>query len=122
MKTALVRIEDWLAAVKADRGLKAASSCFLVAHQLSRKTSSAEFAKTGRLVTWQSIPTLAAAVGMSEPTVRRATRFLAANGHVLKELGHGPGRSNRYTLTMREPGPVTATLSLIHISEPTRPY
>jgi hypothetical protein len=76
MKNSFAQIEDWLAEVKADRQLEAASTCFLVAHQLSRRTNGNEFRKTGRLTTWQSVPTLAAAVGKSQATVRRATGSL----------------------------------------------
>jgi hypothetical protein len=46
MKVALVQIDGWLDAVKADRRLTA-NSTFKVAYQLSRKTNGKEFGKTG---------------------------------------------------------------------------
>jgi hypothetical protein len=109
MKSLVAQIEDWLAEVKANRRLNAASTCFLVAHQLSRKTNSKEFNKTGRLTTWQSIPTLAAAIGKSQATVRRATGSLKAHGHILINTGRGPGKSNLYTLIEQERQAVAET-------------
>jgi hypothetical protein len=99
MLNALAHIDGWLDAVKADRRrLKAASSCVVVAHQLSKKTNGKEFRKTGRLITWQSIPKLAAATGLSERMVRYAVRRLEAAGHLAIETGRGPRQSNLYTL------------------------
>jgi DNA-binding transcriptional regulator PaaX len=99
MKNALGHIDRWLDGVKADRRhLKAGSTCVVIAQQLSRKTNGSEFRKTGRLVTWQAIPTLAAATGLSERMVRYAVRRLEAAGHLTIKTGRGPGRSNHYTL------------------------
>jgi hypothetical protein len=104
-ETATANIERWLEGVKTGPRLKAASSCFLVAHALSRRTNGNEFRKTGRLVTWQSIPTLAAATGLSERMVRYAARRLEAAGHLAVMIGRGPRQSNRYTLIeMRHSG------------------
>jgi hypothetical protein len=87
--------------VKADSRLPA--SCFKVAFQLAQKTNTAELEKFGTLVTWQSIPTMADAIQMSERTVRDMVSRLQAAGHLEIESGHGPGNSNRYTLKYRQP-------------------
>jgi hypothetical protein len=100
------QIFAWLNALKADRRLHA--SCFKIAYQLSNRTNVAEFKKTGRLVTWQAIPTLAAATGLSDRTVRRVVRRLQLTDHLTVKPGGGRGRSNRYTLTPQTLSPVSA--------------
>jgi hypothetical protein len=97
-KSAIAEIERWLEGVKAGPRLKAAGSCFLIAHALSRRTNGNEFRKSGRLITWQSIPTMAGDTGLSERMVRYAVRRLEAAGHLAVMTGHGPRQSNRYTL------------------------
>jgi hypothetical protein len=99
---ATVQIFAWLNAVKADRRLRASSTCFKVAFQLAQKTSTAEFAKSGQLVTWQSEPTIADAIGLSERTVRDMVHLLRDAGYLAIQTGHGPGNSNRYTLKYRQ--------------------
>jgi replication protein C-like len=103
MKTA-PQIFRWLDSVKADRRLCASS--FKIAYQLSNRTNTAEFKKSGRLITWQAIPTLAAATGLSDRTVRRAIRRLQATGHLTVKIGGGRGKSNRYTLAPQTLSPV----------------
>jgi hypothetical protein len=100
MKTASQTF-GWLNAVKVDGHLPA--SCFKVAFQLAQRTNTAELEKFGTLVTWQSIPTMADAIQMSERTVRDMVSRLQAAGHLEIERGHGPGNSNRYTLRYRQP-------------------
>jgi hypothetical protein len=100
MKTA-PQIFGWLNTVKVDGHLPA--SCFKVAFQLAQKTNTAELEKSGTLVTWQSIPTMADAIQMSERTVRDMVSRLQAACHLDIETGHGPGNSNRYTLKYRQP-------------------
>ena len=90
----------WLNAVKADGGLRA--SCFKVAFQLAQKTSSAEFSKSGVLVSWQAQKTIAGAIGMSERTVREMVHLLREAGYLAIKTGHGPGLANRYTLILQE--------------------
>ena len=96
------QIFRWLDGVKADRRL-CASSVFKIAYQLSNRTNAAEFKKTGRLTTWQSVPTLAGATGLSVRTVRYAIRQLQTAGHLAVKIGYGRGQSNRYTLTPKTP-------------------
>ena len=97
MKT-LPQIFAWLNAVKFDHDLPA--SCFKVAFQMALKTNGAEFKKSGQLVTWQSEPTMAAAIQMSERTVRDMVSRLQAAGYLEIKTGRGRGHSNRYTLTI----------------------
>src|SRR5579871_2295989 len=97
--TAVPQIFGWLNEVKANCDLPA--SCFKVAFQLAQKTSTAVFEKSGQLVTWQSEATIADAIQMSVRTVREMAARLKAAGHVEIESGHGPGNSNRYTLTRK---------------------
>ena len=89
-------IFGWLDAVKIDGYLPA--SCFKVAYQLAQKTNGAEHEKSGALITWQSIPTMAGAIRMSERTVSDMVSRLQAAGHLAVETGRGRGHSNRYTL------------------------
>ena len=96
------QIFRWLDQVKADRRLRA-SSDFKIAYQLSNRTNAAEFKKTGRLVTWQSVATLAAATGLSVRTVQREIRRLQTTGHLAVKVGGGRGRSNLYTLQTLSP-------------------
>jgi hypothetical protein len=93
------QISRWRDQVKTDGSLTRAANCFKVAYQLSMKTNADEFDKSGRLVTWQGIKTLAMLTALSERTVFRAIRHLQANGHVSIESGGGRHRSNCYTLT-----------------------
>jgi Replication protein C N-terminal domain len=98
-KTRATQIFRWLHAVKADRRMNA--SCVKVAMQLTHKTSEAEFAKSGTLVSWwQSELTIAAAIGRGERTVRYAIRRLESCGYVLTKHGHGEGQANQYTLIL----------------------
>lgn len=99
------RTFEWLNAVKADRRLTK-SSCFKVAFQLAQKTNAHEFTRSGKLMTWQSIPTLAAAAGLSERTVRYALEAIQRTGHATIKSGHGPGQSNCYTLLQQKGQPV----------------
>jgi hypothetical protein len=94
------RIFNWLAQVNADRSLR--NSTFKVAHALANKTNDAEFNKSDRLVTWQSIPTLINATGLCDRTVRYGTKLLEKTGHIAVDPGHGPRRSNRYTLILQK--------------------
>jgi hypothetical protein len=113
-------IFDWLNQVKADRRLHT-SSCFKVAYQLAQKTSTAEFEKSGQLVTWQSEPTIANAVGMSERTVRNTVHLLRDTDHIDIKTGHGPGSSNRYMLKNRQSAAALNTGSgLPHSDVPMR--
>ena len=107
MKNALAQIDDLLDAVAADRRLTA-NSVFKVARQLTRKTNGNEFRKSGLLITWQAIPTLAAATGLSQRMVRYAVKRLAATGYLTIKTGHGPRQSNRYTLIPQNRQPVAA--------------
>jgi hypothetical protein len=97
-KKMMAQIKDWLNAVKADSGLPASSTCFEVAYQLTQKINSAEFCKSGVLVTWQAERTIANACGLSERTVRDTLHHLRDAGYLEIKTGHGPGQSNRYTL------------------------
>ena len=97
------QIFGWLNAVKADRQLRASSTCFEVAYQLVQKTSSAEFSKSGVLVSWQAEKTIANAIGLSVRTVRDVVHRLRDAGYLAIKTGHGPGSSNRYTLIYRQP-------------------
>ena len=96
----------WLNSVKVDGHLPA--SCFKVAYQLAQKTNNAEHEKSGALVTWQSIPTLADATRLSDRMVRYAVRHLEAAGHVVIKTGRGPHQSNRYTLIQQNRQPVAS--------------
>jgi len=107
MKGDVAQINDWLDAVEADRRLTA-NSVFKVAWQLTRKLNEKEFAKSGKLITWQGIKTLAAATGLSARMVRYAVRQLEASGHLAIKAGHGDGQSNCYTLIEQKWQPVAA--------------
>lgn len=86
----------WLNQVKADKTLFA--SDFKVAFQMTQKTSTAMFERSGELLTWQSRPLIAAEVSMSERTVHDCVKRLSAGHHVAATPGRGPGRSNCYRL------------------------
>lgn len=86
----------WLNQVKADPSLLA--SDFKTAFQLTQKTHTETFVKTAVLVTWQSRSLIATEIQMGERTVHDAIKRLAAGEHLTIDIGHGPGRSNRYSL------------------------
>lgn len=86
----------WLNQVKADKTLFA--SDFKVAFQMTQKTSTAMFERSGELLTWQSRPLIAAEVSMSERTVHDCVKRLSAGRHLAPTPGRGPGRSNCYRL------------------------
>lgn len=92
----------WLNQVNADARLP--GSCLKVALQQTQKTNTAEFLRSGLLVTWQSMETISTAIGLSVRTVRDMVKRMEAGGHLRIDAGHGPGHSNRYTLilTMRQ--------------------
>ncbi|MBR0823746.1 hypothetical protein JQ627_38150 [Bradyrhizobium liaoningense] len=91
----------WINAVRANHCLRA-GSCVRVALQLVENISGAEFAASGQMVTWQSLPRLAAATGLQVRTVRYVLRRLEATGFISTDAGGGRGRSNHYTLTLPE--------------------
>ena len=101
------QIFRWRDQVKADRRLKPID--FLVAFQLSEKTNAREFAKSGTLVTWQGITSMAAAIGVSDRTVQRSIRRLQKKPkHIELDPGGGRHHSNRYTLLLRPSQAVAA--------------
>jgi hypothetical protein len=74
------KISYWLNQVKADRRL--CTSDIVVAIQLAQRTNADEFARSGDLLTWQSVPRQAKETGQDKRTVQRATRRLERCGQI----------------------------------------
>ena len=94
------QISRWLNQVKADRRLRGKSDTKL-AIQLTERTNADEFARSGDLVTWQGVATMAAETGLDKRTVQRARKRLQAFGHVAVAPGGGRHRSNCITLVLK---------------------
>src|SRR5664280_2991071 len=72
----------------------------------------------------QTEPELMKQYGVGRATVREAVALLVNEGYLVKRQGIGTFVSNRQPSMGFEPliSLTTSLLSLIHISEPTRPY
>ncbi|WP_127524660.1 helix-turn-helix domain-containing protein [Mesorhizobium sp. Z1-4] len=95
----------WLNQVKADAELPA--SAFKVAFELGQHANRAQFRKTGKLVAWPSLTTIAGGIGMSERTVRDMAQRLAKR-HLAVAIGRGPGNPSIYTMTTENRQPAAA--------------
>jgi hypothetical protein len=79
---------QWIDQIAADGELPphAARLAIVLLRYVNRKTGDA----------WPAIPTLAAAMGMVENSVRNALRAMVTNGHLAVDAGGGRGATNRY--------------------------
>ncbi|HML44658.1 MAG TPA: hypothetical protein PKE13_17280 [Hyphomicrobium zavarzinii] len=83
----------WATQVAADFTLPAASVRVAVylAHMINAKTAAA----------WPAIQTIAAALTVSQSTVRNGLRSLESGGHLRIVLGGGRNRTNRYVAILK---------------------
>jgi hypothetical protein len=114
------KIFQWRNQVKDDRRLGAID--FMVAYQLSEQTNAAEFDKSGQLLTWQGIDSMAAAIGVSDRTVQRSIGRLKKYKQLAVTPAVGRHRSNRYTLLLKPVQAVAAVGDKVEMVTAVSPF
>ncbi|MBT1512570.1 hypothetical protein KIP88_18870 [Bradyrhizobium sp. SRL28] len=97
-------IGEWRKQVRSNR--LPGGAWIKIIDELADRTNAAEFNRSGQLIAWPSIPTLATATGLSRRMVHYAINALQRTGDLVIMRGGGRGCSNRYLLVTKTVQPI----------------